>query len=118
MNRRDFLCTVALGSAATLSLRGWAGEDSPAASHPRVKAFELDEMTITQMQAAMQSGKFTAVALTKKYLSRIKEIDRLGPALNAIIEINPDAVAIAQALDRERKAKGPRGPLHGVPVLI
>ena len=66
----------------------------------------------------MASGKFTTAALVEKYLQRIEEIDRNGPAVNSIIELNPDALPIAQALDRERKEKGPRGPLHGVPVLI
>ena len=66
----------------------------------------------------MQSGKESAASLTKRYLRRIEELDRHGPELRAVIEINPDAPAIARALDRERKAKGPRGPLHGIPVLI
>ncbi len=66
----------------------------------------------------MKSGKFTARSLVEKYTTRIDEIDKRGPAVNAIIELNPDASSIADALDQERKAKGPRGPLHGVPVLI
>jgi amidase len=66
----------------------------------------------------MKSGKFTSRALVEKYQARIDEIDKRGPAVNAIIELNPDAIAIADALDEEWKAKGPRGPLHGVPVLI
>src|ERR1019366_2257807 len=56
--------------------------------------------------------------LVEMYLSRIEAIDRHGPSLNAVIEINPDAAAIADQMDAERKAKGPRGPLHGIPVLI
>jgi len=66
----------------------------------------------------MKSGKYTARSLVEKYHARIEEIDKRGPAINAIIELNPDALSIADALDQERKAKGPRGPLHGVPVLI
>ena len=66
----------------------------------------------------MKSGKFTARSLVEKYSARIEEIDKAGPAVNAIIEMNPDAPTIAEALDQERKAKGPRGPLHGIPVLI
>ena len=66
----------------------------------------------------MASGKFTVRSLTEKYLARIEEIDRGGPAVNSVIEINPDALAIAEALDKERKSKGARGPLHGIPVLI
>ena len=66
----------------------------------------------------MTAGSLTAHALTQAYLDRIAAIDKRGPALNSVIELNPDALAIAAALDAERKAKGPRGPLHGVPVLI
>ena len=66
----------------------------------------------------MRSGKFTARAITEKYLSRIEAIDKSGPALNSVIEVNPDAVEIAESLDRERKEKGGRGPLHGIPLLI
>ena len=66
----------------------------------------------------MASGKVSALSLTRKYLGRIVEIDRRGPALNAVIELNPDAEAIAAALDRERRTSGARGPLHGIPVLI
>jgi len=80
--------------------------------------FELDEITIGQLQAEQRSGKYTAQSLVEKYLARIEAIDRSGPTLRAVIETNPDAMAIAQALDRERKAKGPRGPLHGIPILI
>ena len=85
---------------------------------PEVRGFELDELTIADLQAGMTSGKFTAQSLTQKYVARIEEIDHRGPALNSVIELNPDALAIAQALDQERKAKGARGPLHGIPVLI
>jgi amidase len=66
----------------------------------------------------MKSGKYTAESLTEKYLARIEAIDKRGPAINAIIEINPDALSIAKALDEERKTRGPRSPLHGVPILI
>ncbi len=90
----------------------------PVEAPPEVRPFELDEITIPELQEGMKSGKFTARSLTEKYLSRIDEIDKRGPAVNAIIELNPDALSIAAALDEERKAKGPRGPLHGVPILI
>jgi amidase len=66
----------------------------------------------------MQSGRYTAHSLVEKYVSRIQEIDKAGPALNSIIELNPDAESIAANLDRERKDKGARGPLHGIPILI
>jgi len=66
----------------------------------------------------MLAGRLTAAALTRQYLGRIGEVDQRGPKLNSVIELNPDAVSIAEALDRERKERGPRGPLHGIPVLI
>jgi amidase len=78
----------------------------------------MEEMTITEMQRRMASGDLTAVGLVEDYLERIEQVDRQGPALNSIIEFNPDAPAIAAATDRERRLMGPRGPLHGVPVLI
>ncbi len=70
------------------------------------------------LQAAMKSGRHTARSITQKYLERIDAIDKLGPAVNSVIEVNPEALATAEALDRERKERGPRGPLHGIPVLI
>jgi amidase len=81
-------------------------------------AFELDELTIADLQQGLQSGKYTARQLVEKYSDRINDIDRKGPALHSVIEMNPDAEQIAVALDRERKEKGPRGPLHGIPILI
>src|SRR5258708_14772418 len=83
-----------------------------------VKSFELDEITIADLQDGMKSGKFTTRSLAEKYTARIEEIDKHGPTINSVLELNPDALAIADSLDRERKAKGPRGPLHGIPVLI
>jgi amidase len=83
-----------------------------------VKPFELDEITISDLQDGMKSGKFTARSLVEKYRERIDEIDKHGPTLNSVIELNPDALSIADELDQERKAKGPRSSLHGVPVLI
>ena len=83
-----------------------------------VPSFELDEITIAELQAGMTAGKYNARAIAEKYLARIDQIDKNGPAINAVIEINPDALAIAEALDKERADKGARGPLHGIPVLI
>lgn len=83
-----------------------------------LKPFELEEITISELQDGMKSGRFTARLLVELYSARIDEIDKRGPAVNAIIEMNPDASWIADNLDAERKAKGPRGPLHGIPVLI
>jgi amidase len=81
-------------------------------------AFPLEEATIARLQQWMREGRYTARQLTDAYLDRIDATDRRGPALHAVIEVNPDARSIADALDRERRQKGPRGPLHGIPILI
>jgi amidase len=122
-NRRSFLKTTLIGSAAaTLTplypALGAARESASAAPLPSVAPFELDEITVSGLQDGMKSGKFTARSLVEKYSARIDEIDKHGPAVNAVIEMNPDALPIADSLDQERKTKGPRGPMHGVPVLI
>jgi amidase len=78
----------------------------------------MEEWTISQIQALMQSGELTSRELTRLYLERIELIDRAGPCLNSVIEVNPEAPAIAQALDNERKVNGSRGALHGIPILI
>src|SRR6185503_1911029 len=75
-------------------------------------------LTISELQQGMAKGEYTAKSLVKAYLERIAGLDKKGPTVNAVIELNPDANAIAEALDRERKAKGARGPLHGIPILI
>ena len=107
------------GSAAALrpalsAARAIAPQPKPAG--PEIKPFELDEITISELQDGMNSGRFTARSLVEKYSGRIDDIDKR--TVNAVIEMNPDAPSIAEALDAERKAKGPRGPLHGIPVLI
>src|SRR6202043_3874959 len=122
-NRRSFLKTaVCGGAAATLTpiypAVGAAREIAPTVPVPEVKSFELEEITVAELQDGMKSGKFTAHLLVEKYSARIDEIDKRGPSINAIIELNPDAFSIADALDRERRSKGPRGPMHGIPVLI
>jgi amidase len=91
---------------------------SPASPAPQVQPFELDEITVTELQEAMKSGRFTARSLVEKYTAHIAGIDRSGPTINSVIELNPDAEAIADALDQERKTKGSRGALHGIPILI
>lgn len=126
--RRLFLQAAIIGGAGALSpfypATGAAREISShppresTLSGPEVRAFELDEITISDLQVGMQSGKFTSRALVEKYTARIGEIDKQGPAINSVIELNPDALSIAESLDQERKANGPRGPLHGIPVLI
>jgi amidase len=80
--------------------------------------FDWEELTVRDAQAAMSAGRVTARRLTEMYLERIERIDRRGAALNSVIETNPDALSIADSLDRERKANRSRGALHGVPVLI
>jgi amidase len=121
MKRRQFLKVAALGTVAALTrtaLAGPAGRaPTPVRSFP-FKPFELEEASIARLQSAMSSGELGAVSLARKYLARIEEIDRHGPALNGVIETNPDVLTIARKLDLERKAKGPRGPLHGIPVLL
>ena len=120
-SRRRFLQESVTASAAiTLyPALGAAREISRSpAPVPETKPFDLDEITISELQGGMQSGKFSVRSLVEKYSARIEEINKQGPTVNAVIEMNPDAPAIADALDQERKAKGPRGPLHGIPVLI
>lgn len=78
----------------------------------------LEGFDIATLQRHFENGAWTAVSLCEAFLARIDEIDRAGPTLCAVIETNPDALAIAAALDQERAAQGPRGPLHGVPILV
>ena len=120
MNRRSFVRRSVAGAAGAvvISVSVRARTESRDLVPPTPAAFELDEMTIMDLQAAMSSGKYTTHSITKKYLDRIDDIDKHGPAINSVIEVNPDALAIAGQLDRERKAGQLRGPLHGIPVLI
>ena len=116
MDRRSFVEYLTLSGAVAVArpvfpalARGVSEAPAP---------FELEETTISALQAGMTSGKYTAKELATAYLQRIEELDRKGPGLHAILETNPDALGQAAALDAERKAKGPRGPLHGIPVLV
>lgn len=117
MKRRDFLRAGALTSAAALIPDGASAlaESAPAAP---LDDFDLEEKTIADLQRDMTSGKRSAESVTHDYLERIEDMDRRGPALRSVIEINPDAMAIAKALDEERKSRRIRGPMHGIPVLI
>src|SRR5580658_7296272 len=121
-SRRTFLKATVAGTAAALTplypARCAARVIEADLPSSDVKPFELDELTITDLQDGMKSGKFTARSLVEKYSARIEEIDKKGPAINSIIQLNPDALSIADSLDQERKAKGPRGPMHGIPILI
>ena len=108
LSRRDFVEVTSLAAAAA-ALPRFA---------PANRAFELEETTVAQLQDAMRAGRLTARKITKAYLDRIAALDRRGPTLRAVLETNPDALAIADALDAERKAGKVRGPLHGVPVIV
>ena len=122
LDRRAFLGHAAvLGAAAAGGVKLPAADPRPggasAASLPPAP-FELEEVTAVQLQAGMASGRWTSRRIVEQYLERIAALDRAGPSLHAIIETNPDAVSLAEALDRERAAGRTRGPLHGVPVLL
>lgn len=110
MNRRDFVELFALTAGVASSARAGSKQESA--------TFDVTEKTVAQLQAAMASGSVNSQTLVQLYLARIAAIDKSGPKLNSVIELNPDALAIAMALDAERKAKGPRGPMHGIPVLL
>jgi amidase len=121
MHRREFLQRSAVLSAAACAgvmASGCSSTTPSRTAAQRVKPFELEEMTVVELQRGMESGRFTAAGLVKLYQQRISEVDQHGPSLKSVIELNPDAPAIASELDRERKAKEPRGPLHGIPILI
>ncbi len=112
-DRRRFLGAILAG--------GFAAPAVSSAHYPldpKGDGFDLNEATITDLQDRMKAGTATARTLTEKYLARIEAIDRNGPTLRSVIERNPDTLALADLLDKERKEKGPRGPLHGIPVLV
>jgi len=104
MNRRRFLNHALLALPAVRAASG--------------QSFDLEEITLAGLEQGFRSGRFTSRAVTEWYLTRIQALDKNGPRVNAVIELNPEALAIAEALDRERSAQGQRGPLHGVPLLI
>jgi amidase len=118
VNRRDFIRITALattGAALAASLPSQVFADD---SEEIADGLHLQEATIAQLQAAMASGRLSAQTLVDRYLDRIKRLDRGGPHVNSVLEVNPDAQDIAEQLDKERKEKGPRGPLHGIPILL
>ena len=124
MKRRSFLTTATLASAGltTLLITGCTSttkkEEDAVSAEDSKTTFELDEETIGSLREKLASGKYTSEQLVQLYLKRIDTIDKNGPQLNSVIEVNPDAVAIAVAMDKEMKAGKSRGPLHGIPVLI
>ena len=120
LSRREFLRVGAAGGAAvfTADLKAAAGPPAVSKAGRNVPAFELEELTMAELQARMASGQDTARSLLERYLERIRSLDQQGPALRQILEINPDALSTADALDAERKAGKLRGPLHGLPILL
>jgi amidase len=124
MNRKEFLANTSLAAVGLTSLWTTACNNpsseiqSTVATPLGTDNFELNEATITDLQEKMASGKYTSEQITIMYLQRIEGIDKKGHALNAVIELNPDALAIAKAMDAERKTGKVRGALHGIPVLI
>ncbi|HET7250658.1 MAG TPA: amidase [Gemmatimonadales bacterium] len=124
LSRRQFVQYAAVtGLAAPLSAGRLAAESLPPGQAPGKPyapppAFALEEITIQQLQDGLKTGKYTSRRLVSAYLTRIQQIDGQGPTLRSVIETNPDALALADAADAERKAGKVRGPLHGIPVLI
>jgi len=124
MNRRNFLKN---SSAAGVAITSFAVACNTTATNKNAEKenastspedFKLNEITIDELQQKMKSGEYTSRSITEMYLKRINDIDKNGPAINAVIELNPDALNIADGLDNERKSGKVRGPLHGIPVLI
>ena len=124
MKRRDFLNYATLSgiilstSAVLTSCESVQSPEEDQNSSGKIPSFELTEKSVKELQAYMESGQYTAQQLVELYLKRIKEIDQNGPNLNSVLEINPDAIEIARALDEERKTGNIRGPLHGIPIMI
>ncbi len=123
VSRRDFLRSSAVGGALVVAgpiACGPAPSPEPAtpAAATVVDEFALEETTLAGLQERMTTGEWTARSVTEAYLARIEQLNLQGPALRAVLETNPDALALADELDRERRAQGSRGPLHGVPVLL
>lgn len=110
MKRREFIEIGAVAGTAIL-----LGNAKNISAQTSVKSFELEEMTVTQLQEMMKTGKMTSKDIVQKYLDRIKEVD---PKINSVVEINPDALTIAEQMDKERKSNKVRSLLHGIPVLL
>jgi amidase len=113
MKRRDFI-RLGIGAGVAASVAPVAG----AANSRGLANSSILDASVQEQQAQMAAGKLSSKSLVQQYLARIAAIDKAGPRINAVIELNPEALAIADELDRERKAGKLRGPLHGIPVLI
>lgn len=122
MKRRNFIRSGALAGLAVSGIVGLQSCNTSASLENADKLvpddFELNETTLLQLQQYLQSGRYTSEKLVQLYLKRIQQIDKNGPTLNSVIEVNPDAPEIARELDQERKSGKIRGPLHGIPVLV
>ncbi|MET3502714.1 amidase [Mucilaginibacter rubeus] len=127
MHRRNFLKTGSLAGLTISTLVAAScnqpsaenkADETAAADNSKDDIFELSEITITDLQQKMQSKQFTSRLITELYLKRIDQIDKKGIMLNSVIELNKDALNMADAMDREREKGKVRGPLHGIPVLI
>ena len=123
INRREFLGSTAAagglvvaGGVACSQREAGGGEGEGAAFF--ATEFELNEKTIADLQKAMEEGRYSARAITQLYLDRIEALNLQGPELHAILEVNPEALEIAESLDQEREEKGARGPLHGIPIVV
>ena len=116
-SRRRFLNLAVAGAGTATFLNHCRSIQSPSALRSQM-GFELEETTVTRLQEAMRSGRLSSHSITQMYLNRIQELDRRGPALRAIIEVNPDALSEAERLDEERREGHVRGPLHGIPVVL
>src|SRR5262245_49131738 len=121
LSRRQFLAATGVavvGVSSPAQVRVGLAQQTHPTSPSRVPEFELDEVTIAELQKGLTEGRWTSASLVEKYLGRIQELDRAGPALRHILETNPDAAKLAAELDAERKDGKVRGPLHGIPILL
>jgi amidase len=125
LNRRELMGTVGGAVLAGMAMGGEAGAQAgaapPAAAPASAKPFELEELNLRDLAAGLAAGRWSSQRLVELYVARIVEVDRVGVngiGTNAIAETNPQAMEIAENLDRERKAGKVRGPLHGIPVVL
>lgn len=122
MKRRTFIKAGTLTGLSLTTLGVYScRQNTPSGEHAAADknaVFALNEITIDDLQRKMEDGTLTSRSLTELYLKQIEDLDKDGPKLNSVIELNPDALAIADGLDRERKEGKLRGPMHGIPVLI